>query len=167
MTNIRRYKCAGQTYFLTHVTFQRQPVLVSNFDLLRSALDKYLLDQSGRLIAWVVMPDHMHLLLDPADDDVSQIARRIKLSFSARLRRRLGRRSGRTWQYRFWDHIIRDQADMNRHIDYIHYNPVKHALVHSPFDWKYSSIHEDTYHDVYASDWGTGEVLSFEGEFGE
>ena len=89
------------------------------------------------------------------------------MTFSASLRSELGVRSGRVWQYRFWDHIIRDQIDLNKHIDYIHYNPVRHGLTTSPFDWKESSFDEYYKRGLYPDDWGVKEVIKFEGDFGE
>jgi REP-associated tyrosine transposase len=71
------------------------------------------------------------------------------------------------WQRRFWDHIIRNQTDLNKHIDYIHYNPVKHGYVNSPFEWEYSSIHVYRDKGYYQSDWGMKEDLNIGGEFGE
>jgi len=52
-------------------------------------------------------------------------------------------------------------------MDYIHYNPVKHEYVKSPFEWKYSSIHVYKKNGYYQSDWGVKEDLNFDGEFGE
>ncbi len=69
------------------------------------------------------------------------------MSFSKSYRNLLKCNSGHIWQHRYYDHIIRDQNDLNRHIDYIHYNPVKHGYVKSPFDLKFSSIHK--YSDIY------------------
>jgi putative transposase len=73
--------------------------------------------------------------------------------------------SGQIWQNRFWDHVIRNQDDMNRHIDYIHFNPVKHGLVSKPFDFRYTSIHQ--YRDDYSDDWGIKEEIDTTGEYGE
>jgi len=75
--------------------------------------------------------------------------------------------SGRVWQNRFWDHIIRNQEDLNRHIDYIHFNPVKHGFVKSPFDWSHSSIHKYHAEGFYTRGWGLIDTLKFKGEFGE
>ena len=97
----------------------------------------------------------------------SQDFRPTLLKVSARYRIRNKSTSGRIWQYRFWDHIIRDQNDLNKHIDYIHYNPVKHNLVQNPFEWKYSSIHEFKIEGYYSDDWGVKDRLTFKGEFGE
>lgn len=74
---------------------------------------------------------------------------------------------GKIWQNRFWDHIIRDQDDMNRHLDYIHYNPVKHGLVDDPFLYEYSSLNLFYKHGYYQRDWGVKEEPIIEGEFGE
>jgi putative transposase len=119
------------------------------------------------IIAWVVLPNHFHLLIDPVDNNVSTLMKRVKLSFSTCYRKRVGARSGRVWQYRFWDHIIRDQSDLNRHVDYVHYNPVKHGFTKSPFGWEYSSIHEYCKQGYYPDDCGIKEPLKFEGTFGE
>jgi putative transposase len=73
----------------------------------------------------------------------------------------------RVWQSRFWDHIIRDQKDWNNHVDYIHYNPVKHGQVKSPLAWKNSSIHQYYERGYYSQDWGTVEKLQFDGDYGE
>jgi putative transposase len=88
------------------------------------------------------------------------------MSFSALWLKRLGQKSGRVWQNRFWDHIIRDEKDWNCHVEYIHYNPVRHGLVTSPFEWKQSSIHEFYKRGFYARDWGASEIV-ITSNFGE
>jgi putative transposase len=80
---------------------------------------------------------------------------------------RNGLRGGRLWQLRFWDHIIRNEKDMNHHIDYIHYNPVKHGLVKRPIDYEYSSFCEFVAEGYYSSDWGVVGKVETGGEFGE
>ena len=89
------------------------------------------------------------------------------MSFASSLRHRLGCTSGRTSQNRFWDHIIRDQNDFNRHVDYIHYNPVKHGFVEEPGNWPHTSFHEYLADGLYSSDWGCRPSSAFEGDFGE
>jgi putative transposase len=167
MTNIRRYFRPGNVYFLTHVTHERIPILVDNSDLLWQALQSVNSNLRFDIVAWVVLPDHFHLVIDPVDNNVSRLMKGVKLSFSTNYRKRVGMRSGRMWQYRFWDHVIRDQADLNRHVDYIHYNPVKHRLTASPFEWEHSSIHKYFREGYYPDDWGMKEPLEFEGAFGE
>ena len=60
------------------------------------------------------------------------------------------------WQRRFWEHTIRDEADWIAHVNYIHYNPVKHGLVRCPREWEYSSFHRFVKQGMYISDWGCG-----------
>jgi len=167
MTNIRRYFAEGQTCFLTHITHNRIPVLVDHFKLVWQALELARNQHGLTLNAWSVMPDHMHMLVDLSHKDISGQIRRFKLSFSTNLRARLGMREGRIWQYRFWDRIMRDQEDLSKHIDYIHYNPVRHGLTDNPFGWKYSSASDYLKEGFYAVDWGVREPVKIEGEFGE
>jgi len=135
--------------------------------MLWESINSYQEKDGFDLISWVILPDHMHLLVNPKKNNLSLLMRRIKLSFSTRYRRVCQIKSGRVWQYRFWDHIIRDQNDMNHHFDYIHYNPVKHGYVKSPFDWVYSSIHEYKEKGIYQDDWGVKNEIIFNGRFGE
>ncbi len=167
MTNIRRHFKQGQTYFLTHVTHQRNPILIEHVDLLWNALEKTGLNKSYHLHAWAILPDHFHMLIDPLELDVPNLMRRIKLIFSAGYRTKHSLKSGRLWQNRYWDHIIRDELDMNRHIDYIHYNPVKHGLTNNPFSYKHTSIHEYAKRGVYKKDWGCQSNPTHDGEYGE
>ena len=167
MTNIRRYFEKGQTCFLTHVTYNRAPILVEHFDLLRSALEKVQASQGLRIDAWVVLPDHMHMLVKHNRQNISDFVRNFKLSFSLSYQHRQQLTGGRLWQYRFWDHVIRDQEDLNRHIDYIHYNPVKHGLCDSPFEWRFSSASQFLKQGYYAPNWGVHGSVKIEGAFGE
>ena len=61
------------------------------------------------------------------------------------------------WQRRYWEHVIRDGEDLKRHVEYIHYNPVKHGWVRAPKDWKYSSFHTFVKEGLYSPDWGSEE----------
>jgi len=119
-----------------------------------------------KIPAFVALPDHVHILINPGGTNVSLILQRIKLSFSKKVRYLLGQSSGQIWQKRFWDHIIRNQEDMNKHIDYIHYNPVKHGYTNRPHDWKYSTFPEYYKRGYYSEDWGEMDPL-IKGEFGE
>jgi len=167
MSKLRRYPTLGRAVFVANVTFQRRPLLVDHIDLLQSAIENTRTRAPFDLVAWVVLPDHFHLLIDPHEASISTLMQRIKLSFATALRHRLKLRSGRVWQNRFWDHIIRDQEDMNRHIDYIHFNSVKHGYATSPFDWPHSSAGEYLERNTYDPDWGTREKIIIQGEFGE
>jgi len=115
----------------------------------------------------VLMSDHFHVIIDPCNNTPANIIKRIKLLFAYYYRRKHNLYRGKLWQGRFWDHVIRDQEDMNRHIDYIHYNPVKHRLAKNPFDWRESSIHQYFEEGYYSADWGLNKRVDIGGEFGE
>ena len=167
MSNLRRFHEDGYIYFITNVTYKRQPLLIANVDLLEDALTACKSRCGFDLIAWVMMPDHFHLIIDPGETHISSILQRIKMSFAAQYRRRHRMHSGRVWQNRFWDHIIRDQEDVNRHIDYIHFNPVKHGQVGKPLNWPYSSFGEYVKQGLYQSDWGVIDDFPVGYELGE
>jgi len=167
MSNLRRYYTSGNHYFVTSVTFDRIPILVQNIDLYRTATDRTCLRFAMEITAWVALPDHLHLILDPKANNLSDAMKIFKQDFGFLYRQRIGAKAGRVWQLRFHDHIIRDQDDMNRHIDYIHYNPVKHGLVKSAKDYAHSSFADYVREGFYRLDWGSTEKIRFDGEFGE
>ena len=70
------------------------------------------------------------------------------------------------WQRRYWEHAIRDDADLERHVDYIHFNPVKHGHVTRVADWPHSSFHRYVERGLLAADWG-GDMGDIQGLFGE
>lgn len=74
------------------------------------------------------------------------------------------RRESTFWQRRFWEHLIRDEADYRRHVDYIHWNPVKHGLVQRAVDWPYSTFHRHMRAGIYPADWGIADLPG--GDFG-
>jgi putative transposase len=143
------------------------PILIDHFELLNLAMQRKLLDRSANVIAWVVLPNHFHMLINPADKNLSVLMKSFKLSFSESLRKSNDEFRGRIWQLRFWDHIIRDERDLNMHVNYIHYNPVKHGLTDDPFEWKYSSLNEFYKKGLYQRDWGVNKKIDFGGEYGE
>ena len=167
MSILRRYHRQGNVCFITNVTLERMPVLVENVDLFWAALGTVNDRKPFDTLAWVILRDHFNFVIDPKQHDISDLLQGIKMSFGSLWRKRMNVDSGRVWQNRFWDHIIRDQTDLNRHVDYIHFNPVKHGYVTSPFEWRHSSIHK--YHDegFYSPDWGKMEGTHIQGEFGE
>src|SRR5690606_36031905 len=103
--------------------------------------------------------------VNSGDQSISEIVHDFKIRFSRRVRDSV--RNGRVWQNRFWDHVIRDQEDLNRHLDYIHYNPVKHGLAASALAWKHSSFRQYVRDGYYNDDWGRKDVPQFGGEYGE
>ena len=115
--------------------------------------------------AVVILPDHLHCVwrLPDGDADYSTRWSLIKATFSRSLARgerrsasRIKRGERGIWQRRFWEHCLRDENDYARHVDYIHWNPVKHGHVDRATDWAYSSFHRYVARGVYASDWGGG-----------
>jgi putative transposase len=107
------------------------------------------------------------MIVDPGESDLSMLMRQFKLSFSSQYRKRTGAGKGRVWQYRFWDHQIRDEGDLTRHLDYIPYNPVTYGLTMNPFAWKFSSIHGFRKQGFNEGDWGVIEKPECDGEYGE
>lgn len=165
MSVLRRYFKPNQICFITSVTYQRKPILVESADIFWLAVERTQAELPFGLVAWVLLPDHCHLLLTSERGDFSEIVKRMKLSFAALYRRQIQADCGTVWQARFWDHIIRGERDLGRHADYIHYNPVKHGLAENILSWPHSS----------ASKYYSDQVMpSFEGitgcqdgEFGE
>ena len=159
MKSLRRFIIPNATYFLTLVTHLREPLLLHDPNLFWESWD------TDGLLAWVLLPDHLHLIVAPGTDSVSDVMHRFKTRYSRRYRDRY--RSGSVWQSRFWDHVIRDESDMNRHLDYIHYNPVHHGIVTDPFVYSHSSLRKWHESGHYTRDWGVKESVSFDGEFGD
>jgi putative transposase len=127
--------------------------------------------------AIVLLPDHLHCLwtLPPGDSDFSTRWMLIKSTFTRtcydplqteRRQSEILKREQNLWQRRFWEHQIRDDEDMIRHADYIHYNPVKHGLVGSPHAWEYSSLHRCVREGIYPPDWGVSQPVTFDGAIG-
>lgn len=124
--------------------------------------------------AIVVLPDHLHTImtLPPEDSDFSGRWRRIKSAFTRDVIskgfafKRDKRGEYELWQKRFWEHTIRDETDLARHVDYIHYNPIKHGLVSRVSDWPYSSFHRYVRQGLLPRDWA-GVVQDSPGAFGE
>ncbi|MBE9136315.1 transposase [Nodosilinea sp. LEGE 07088] len=159
----RRYYQNGGSYFFTVVTENRRPLLTQHIDRLRNAFRHSMERYPFVIEGIVVLPDHLHTLwrLPDGDDDFSLRWMVIKRKFSAGLKpgivnasKRAKREKG-IWQRRFWEHCIRDERDWRCHLDYIHYNPVKHGYCHKPADWPYSSFHRSVRQGLYTADWSS------------
>ncbi len=126
------------------------------------------------LDAVVILPDHLHIImaLPEGDADFSIRLSLIKRRFTAAVEKtgvtipRHNNGEASLWQRRFWEHTIRDDRDFERHIDYIHFNPVKHSLVARVRDWPYSSFHRYVRHGILPVDWG-GDLGEVSGKYGE
>jgi putative transposase len=163
MPDYRRYRIPGGCYFFTvNLLERRMDHLVKHIDLLRQAVQGVRRHYPFHIDAWVVLPDHLHCIwsLPEGDDDFSMRWRLIKTAFAKVLpvteRRssvRMARQERGIWQRRFWEHAIRDDRDYERHVDYIHINPVKHGYVKRVVDWPYSTFHRHVAHGAYPRDW--------------
>ena len=171
MPEYRRPKFAGGTFFFTVVTFNRLPILID--ETARAILHSAWMEIGGRFPfqteAVVLLPNHIHCIWTLPDGDANFSMRwnGIKRLFTKGYLEQIGpgetrnasrkkRREAAVWQRRFWEHMLRDEADLNRHLDYIHYSPVKHGLAHRPADWPYSSFHRYVQMGLYDPDWGGG-----------
>ena len=158
MSNIRRYYVPNSVVFITQVVDRRTPVFADeqHLQLLRQVLHRVKEQYPFIMLGFVFLPDHFHLLIRPtAQSDFSTIMHSLKRNFTQQYKASVGiTGSMRFWQKGFWDHIIRDDEDMRRHLDYIHYNPVRHGLVDRPELWPHSSYHEWRKRNVYPPKWG-------------
>ena len=175
MVRYRRNFIAGGTFFFT-VTLadRRSSILADQIASLRAAFRLTRREKPFAIDAIVVLPDHLHAImtLPPEDADFSGRWRRIKGLFTRDVARdglsvaHNRRGEFNLWQRRFWEHTIRDEGDFARHVDYIHYNPVKHGLVTRVSDWPYSSFHQYVRQGVLPEDWAA-DVAEIKGSFGE
>ena len=176
----RRARTKGGTYFFTVVTFKRKKFLCEpeNVVLLRNAFREVMKQYPFQVDAFVLLPDHLHCIwtLPDGDRDFSRRWRLIKGHFTRRCDEkykgsislsRSKKKEQSVWQRRFWEHLIRDDKDFIGHVDYIHYNPVKHGLVTAPKNWEYSSFHRYVQSGVYEQEWGAGDrEIQFESTIG-
>jgi len=177
MPEYRRNRVAGGCYFFTvNLWDRRSSLLVERIELLRECVWRVRVRRPFHVDAWVVLPEHMHAVwtLPEGDDDFSTRWGSIKRMFSAGLEGGEARSEGRmrrgergVWQRRFWEHTIRDERDYGAHVDYVHFNPVKHGLVEGPGDWPFSSFRRAVERGVYPADWvGGGDADGIWGERG-
>ncbi len=160
----RRADTKGGTYFFTvNLARRSNTLLVDHIDIFRSVINKVKKQHPFKLDAMVVLPEHLHAVLTLPGDDSDYATRwmLIKAGFSRKIpsyeqisksRKIKGERG--IWQRRYWEHLIRDASDYERHVDYIHYNPVKHGLVERATDWPYSTIHDYINRGILNMGWG-------------
>lgn len=175
MPNYRRAFIPGGCWFFTvNLLDRRKTLLVDQIETLREAVAATRRSHTFTIDAFVVLPDHLHavLSLPNGDSDFSTRWRLIKNRFARALPKdeplntvRITRNERGIWQRRFWEHLIRDEADYARHVEYCYINPLKHGLVARVRDWPHSSFHRDVRAGVFPLDWA-GDVEA-SGEFGE
>ena len=177
MSRYRRVRIEGGWFFFTVTLADRSgDLLVRHVARLRAAYAAAQKRDLFETIAICVLPDHVHAIwaLPPNDANFSRRWSLIKHDFSCglpenprRTRSKIARREKGIWQRRYWEHAIRDEADLARHIDYIHYNPVKHRLVTRACDWPHSSFHRYVARGFLPVDWGGDVGEAPRGRFGE
>lgn len=171
MVRYRRVRVPGGTYFFTvALAYRRSSLLVDRIDDLRAAFADARKRRPFEIDAIVVLPEHLHALMTLPEGDADYSARwqHIKSRFTRRVGAHEPNAKGEhtIWQRRFWEHTIRDEADFERHVDYIHINPVKHGLVTRVRDWPHSSFHRHVREGTLPLDWG-GDMRDLPGRFGE
>jgi len=170
MRTYTRLRREGGCYFFTVVLAQRQgnSLLVEHVNSLRKSFKYVQKNHPFIMDAIVIMPDHLHCIrqLPKDDSDFSTRWRLIKSHFSrsiknteiiSKSRHRKGERG--IWQRRFWEHVIRDEADYVNHVEYIHYNPVKHGYVVRVKDWEFSSFHHWVEKQIYPLNWAAQDAI--------
>lgn len=158
MSNFKRYYQDKNIVFITIVTYNRQQILVKNIELLRQSFKN--VKYNYEIIAGIVIPGHLHILIQTTNaSDYSKIISSFKSNFSRLLPKNMNqtqnqllRREKGIWQRKYYDHIIRDDMDFNKHLDYIHYNSVKHFNI-APKDWGFSSFKKYVKQGFYQEDW--------------
>jgi putative transposase len=176
VTYYRRAHIEGGVFFFTVTLVDRSSkLLVSEIDRFRSVYAAVKKEHPFETIAICVLPEHLHAVWSlPANDADfslrwSLIKRNFSIGLAADTRRspsKIAKREKGIWQRRFWEHAIRSDADLERHVDYIHFNPVKHGHVARVRDWPYSSFRRFVEQGLLPADWG-GNMREPLGRFGE
>jgi len=177
MPDYRRNRIEGGCCFFTVNLLERyqNQLLLRQIEILRDVVRRVRVRQPFHIDGWVVLPDHMHCIwtLPQGDDDYARRMRLIKTLFSKEMpkterrssvRQRKGERG--IWQRRYWEHTIRDEKDYATHMDYLHYNPVKHGYVDKVMEWPYSTFMHHVQRGLYPENWGVGDIDIRAGEPG-
>lgn len=172
MVRYRRNLVPGGTYFFSVTLADRSATMLTDrIEHLRSAFEYARTRHVFEIVAIVILPDHLHCVwtLPTNDADYATRWRLIKSAFTRALApgaRATPKGERRVWQRRFWEHTIANDADLQRHVDYIHFNPVKHGYVERPVDWPSSSFHRYVRRGQLPPDWAS-DVGGVAAEFGE
>jgi putative transposase len=171
---IRSFVPGGTFFFTVAVRDRGSDLLVEEVERLRSSYREVQRLHPFATVAICILPDHLHAVweLPPGDADFALRWQQIKRRFSSGLRKsaKIGasharKREKGIWQRRYWEHQIRDEEDLARHVDYVHFNPVKHGHAIRVEDWPYSSFHRWVERGHLPEQWGL--VAAPGGTFGE
>ncbi len=159
----RNHHTSGIYFFTVTLNNRQSTLLIDQINILQKAIQITKFVKPYKTIATVILPDHIHALwqLPDGDTDYSGRWQSIKSHFTSGLNKvgfhlkKDNRGEYRIWQRRFWEHTIVNEEDLHAHINYIHYNPVKHGLVSRVMDWPYSSFHYYVKKGILDKDWST------------
>ena len=164
MVRYRRNLVVDGTFFFTvALRDRRSGLLVRRIDALREAWASARSRTAHEVVAAVVLPEHLHAVIRMRDatGDYPRFWQDLKKGFT----RRVAPGGPSPWQARYWEHTIRDDDDRQAHVDYIHFNPVKHGWAARVADWPHSSFHRYVRQGQLPEDWGA--TVAIEGRFGE
>jgi putative transposase len=165
---IRAFAPGGTFFFTVNLLERRRSLLTDHIAELRAAFNSVRARKPFVTKAYVIMPDHLHCIwtLPPGDADFSARWHAIKAHFARHMpsgerlsKRRQMKGERGIWQRRFWEHLIRDEWDFERHVDYIHFNPVKHGYAKTADAWPHSSFPRYVSSGVYPLNWAAGEEV--------
>lgn len=177
MVNYRRSRIKGGTYFFTVNLYDRSSShLVTHINHLRQSFHTVQKQRPFEIVASVILPEHLHMIMTLPDDDHNYPERwkAIKSRFTRALvkddvagltKNKKGEYN--LWQRRYWEHQIKDETDLQNHVDYIHFNPVKHGHVARVVEWPHSSFHRYVKSGVIESNWGGESRMNGIGGYGE
>lgn len=167
--NYRRAFIKNGLVFITIVTHNRLPLLTEYINVLKNSFINTLKIYKFKTIAYVIQPDHIHCIIKPKNIfDYPNIIKSFKYSFTKNVglvkptyndSNYHNANRPKIWQDRYWEHTIRDENDLNIHLNYIHYNPEKHNFAKNVKDWEFSSFHKFVRQKMYNIDWGTGKDI--------
>lgn len=168
----------GKVYAFTLLAFERRKIFCEAdfLQALKHSISEVRQTYPFAIIAWVQLPDHLHCILQfDTDNDFSRIWGLIKRKTTQKCPQyhlpleklslsKVERNEKGIWHRRFYEHLIRNEQDLTNHLNYIHYNPVKHGWVNNVIDWQYSSFHRYVQQGFYPADWGMDDTLEIFGE---
>ena len=166
--NYKRFYIPNSIIFITIVTNNRIPLLIENISLIKDSFKNVSQYYDFELVAYAVLKAHLHCLIKPRNiEEYPKIVKSFKYAFTKNFKVELvnptydntniGRhyyadKNNKLWQSRYWAHVILDEKDLHRHLDYIHYNPLKHYQI-APKEWEYSSFKTYVGKGLYNLDW--------------
>ncbi len=163
--NYHRVFIPNSFVFITVVTSKRRKILIDNIKILKNAIQKSIDIYNYKIHAICVLPDHLHMIIKPYEiKDYPNIVKLIKTTFSKKVDKSTiddyqltksneSKKEFDIWQRRYFEHTIISQDDLNKHTDYTHYNPIKHKVVSSLSQWKYSSFNKFVRSGYYDKNW--------------